>query len=115
MRLLLLALALAAPATAQEQVYRLSEEDKQAALEAASRQPEKPLPLPVVDGRAPGSPDRRAHGEVGMMIGTGGSRAIWGSTSIPLGDSGSASLGLGTGRFPGGFGSPQDPLARTPR
>jgi hypothetical protein len=110
-RFLPLLLLIASPALAQEQVYRLSEAEKQAAIEEASRQPEQTtrLPatrLPLVSGRAPGTPDNRPHGEVGMMIGTGGSRAIWGSTAIPLGESGSASIGFSTGRFPGLFGNP---------
>ncbi len=105
-RLLPLLILLAAPATAQEQVYRLSDAEKQAAIEEASRQPEQTTRLPIVSGRAPGTADNRPHGEVGMMIGTGGSRAIWGSTAIPLGESGSASIGFSTGRFPGLYGSP---------
>lgn len=126
MRNLLLALVLASPALAQEQVYRLSDAEKQAAIDKASRQPEQTSWLPIVRGRAPGTPDNRPHGEVGMMIGTGGSRAIWGSTTLPLGETGSASLGLSTGRFPGfgggdGFGgigggglygNPADPMRR---
>lgn len=98
-RLLPLLILLAAPAMAQEQVYRLSEAEKQAAIEAASRQPEQTTRLPIVSGRAPGTQDNKPHGEVGMMIGTGGARALWGTTAIPLGENGTAQFSFNTSRF----------------
>jgi hypothetical protein len=98
-RLILLIALLAAPIPAQEQVYRLSDADKQTAIDAAAQRPESNTRLPIVDGRAPGTSDKRLHGEVGMMMGTGGSRAIWGSTAIPLGDNGMAQFSFSTGRY----------------
>lgn len=103
-RFLSLVALVACPAFAQEKVYRLSEADKRAAIEDASRQPEQTTRLPIVSGRAPGSADRRVQSEVGMMVGTGGTRALYGSTYVPLGESGSAQLSFGTGRLPGHTG-----------
>ncbi|GGI90667.1 hypothetical protein GCM10007973_28750 [Polymorphobacter multimanifer] len=107
MRIFLLLALLASPSLAQEQVYRLSEADKRAAIDAAGRQPESNTRLPIVDGRAPGSTDKRVRSEVGMMVGTGGTRALYGSTAVPLGENGMAQFSFSTGRFNnfgGGFG-----------
>jgi hypothetical protein len=127
MRLFFLMAMLAAPAVAQEQVYRLSPADRDAAIAKAAMQPERPAllltpePAPVA-GLPPSAardailnnslygearPDRRPHGEVGMFIGSGGARGIFGTTAVPLGDTGMASFSFSTGRFPGfgaGFG-----------
>lgn len=100
-RLLPLLALMATPILAQEQVYRLSEADKQAAINAAAQKPETTTRLPIVDGRAPDTQDNRPHGEVGMMIGTGGTRAIWGTTAVPLGQNGTAQFSFSTGRYPG--------------
>jgi hypothetical protein len=102
-RFILLLALIAAPSLAQEKVYRLSEADKRAAIEDASRRPESNTRLPIVDGRAPGSTDKRVRGEVGMMVGTGGTRAIYGSTAVPLGENGMAQFSFSTGRY-NGFG-----------
>lgn len=96
-----LLLLLAAPLQAQEQVYRLSDAEKQAAIDAAAQRPESNTRLPIVDGVAPGARDSRPRGEVGMMVGTGGNRALWGSTAVPLGENGSAQFSFSTGRFNG--------------
>jgi hypothetical protein len=126
MRLIFLMVMLAGPAVAQEQVYRLSPADREAAIAKAAMQPERqallltPEPAPVA-GLQPstardailnnslygeGQPDRRPHGEVGMFIGSGGTRGIFGTTAVPLGDTGMASFSFSTGRFPGfGYGS----------
>ncbi len=36
--------------------------------------------------------DRRPHGEVGAFVGTGGARGIYGTTTVPVGENGSASF-----------------------
>jgi hypothetical protein len=127
MRLIFLMVMLAGPAAAQEQVYRLSPADREAAIARAAMQPERPAllltpePLPAA-GLQPSAerdailnnslygdarPDRRPHGEVGMFVGSGGARGIFGTTAVPLGDTGMASFSFSTGRFPGfGFGPP---------
>jgi hypothetical protein len=127
MRLIFLMVILAGPAAAQEQVYRLSPADREAAIAKAAMQPERqallltPEPAPVA-GLQPSAerdailnnslygearPDRRPHGEVGMFVGSGGTRGIFGTTAVPLGETGMASFSFSTGRFPGfggGFG-----------
>lgn len=49
--------------------------------------------------------DRRVHGEVGIMVGTGGARGIYGMTSAPLGENGWASFGFESSRniWPGPY------------
>jgi hypothetical protein len=127
MRLIFLMVMLASPVAAQEQVYRLSQADREAAIAKGAMQPERqellltPEPAPVA-GLQPSAErdailnnslygearaDRRPHGEVGMFIGSGGARGIFGTTAVPLGDTGMASFSFSTGRFPtfgGGFG-----------
>ena len=44
-------------------------------------------------------PSRRIHGEMGMMIGTGGARGLYGATEIPLGDSATAGFAFSTERY----------------
>jgi hypothetical protein len=41
--------------------------------------------------------DGRVHGEVGAMIGTGGSRAVFGTATIPLGDKAHATVSITDG------------------
>ena len=113
-------------ATAPTAVYRLSPADRDATIAAAALQPERPgsalLPPPTTtapaNALAPSAerdailshslyadnataPDRRPHGEVGMFIGSGGSRGIFGTIGMPLGDNGFASFSFDTGRYQG--------------
>jgi hypothetical protein len=113
-------------ATAPTAVYRLSPADRDATIAAAALQPERPgsalLPPPSTtapaNALAPSAerdailshslyadnataPDRRPHGEVGMFIGSGGSRGIFGTIGMPLGDNGFASFSFDTGRYQG--------------
>jgi hypothetical protein len=127
MRVIFLLAMLAGPAVAQEQVYRLSPAEREAAIASAALQPERPTVLltpepaptaglqPSVERDAilnnslygEARPDRRPHGEVGMFIGSGGARGIFGTTAVPLGETGMASFSFSTGRFPtfgGNFG-----------
>lgn len=77
---LLAAALLAAPAAAG-QVYELTPEQRDAALFSA----------PSDDGAAPlVRKDRAIHGEVGATIGTGGTRGLFGTAFVPLGDDGMA-------------------------
>jgi hypothetical protein len=113
-------------ATAPTAVYRLSPADRDATIAAAALQPERPgsalLPPPTTTAPANAlvpsaerdailshslyadnatAPDRRPHGEVGMFIGSGGSRGIFGTIGMPLGDNGFASFSFDTGRYQG--------------
>jgi hypothetical protein len=127
MRLFFLLVMLAGPVAAQEQVYRLSPADRDAAIAKAAMAPERPAvqltpEVTPAAGLQPSAqreailgsslygdvrPDRRPHGEVGVFVGSGGTRGFFGTTAVPLGDSGMASFSFNTGRFQGfgpGFG-----------
>jgi len=47
----------------------------------------------------PQSMDRRIHGEIGAMIGSNGTRGIYGVAEIPLGNSGSAVVSFENSRY----------------
>ena len=66
---------------------RLTPEQREAALEEGATRAER-----LIDGGA--SPDHRIHGEIGLEIGTGGSRAVFGSAVAPLGDSGAVAISV---------------------
>ena len=112
-------------AGAQEQVYRLSPAQRDAAIAAGAQRTDTDtpalLPTPglaelstrsLYDDADAGKPDKKIHGEVGMFVGTGGTRGIFGTAVVPLGENATASLsfshgqgrGLGFGGFGGGFG-----------
>jgi hypothetical protein len=97
-RPVLLALLIAAPANAQ--LYALTPAEKTAAIEAASRRPDadNPALLPSLP------PDRRIHGEVGAMIGSGGARGFYGVVGVPLGERGSAIISYAETRLPRFYG-----------
>ncbi|MBY8824955.1 hypothetical protein [Sphingomonas colocasiae] len=44
-------------------------------------------------------PDRRIHGEMGVMIGTNGTRGTYGTADIPLGENAGATVSFETSRF----------------
>lgn len=46
-----------------------------------------------------GQPGRQIHGEVGAMIGTHGTRGIYGTAAIPLGDNAGAVVSFESSRF----------------
>jgi hypothetical protein len=50
-------------------------------------------------GLPSGSPVRGIHGEMGVMIGTHGSRGIYGTAAIPLGDNAGAVVSVESSRF----------------
>jgi hypothetical protein len=109
---LALALVVAPAATAAEpQVYRLSAAEIERAKAAAALRTDTDtqalLPDPERDRRlatslyADAAPrDRKLHGEVGMFIGSGGARGVFGSIGAPLGDDGLAQFSFDTGRYP---------------
>lgn len=83
------------PATPQSgTVHRLSPEEVKRILAEAA---EKPRSM----SDEAGEPAKKVHGEMGVMIGTGGARAAYGSAVIPLGDRGVAAFSFETGRYPG--------------
>lgn len=122
------ALAADPVSTPPTKVYRLTPADRDAVIAAAALQPERagsallppaPTPAPAVSADlaalAPSAerdsilgnslyadiaPDRRPHGEIGMFVGSGGSRGIFGTVGMPLGNNGFASFSFDTGRYP---------------
>ncbi len=92
--------------SAGAEVYRLTPAEIEATLAMAAARNTQSLPaLSPAAGAMPAPPaainDGRPHGEVGMMVGTGGARAVWGSTIVPLGRDGVAAFSFSTGRWPG--------------
>lgn len=89
-----------ASGAAAETVHSLTPAEKAAVLESASRRPDadNPALLPALPQ------DRRVHGEIGAMIGTGGARGIYGIVGVPLGDTGSATFAYSNTRLPGFYG-----------
>lgn len=123
MGLVVVAAFLASPVLAADvQVYQLTPEQKAAAIASAAQQPERSALLPMADpdARSAGLPpsaereailgsslygapprDKKVHGEVGMFVGTGGARGIYGSAGVPLGENGMASFSFESSRLPG--------------
>lgn len=84
------------------EVYRLSPAEIEATLDAAAARHASQLPvMPPLATTSPLLKDGRTHGEVGMMIGSGGARSFWGNTYVPLGQNGAAAFSFSTGRWPG--------------
>ncbi len=102
-RLVLAALlvAVAAPAFAEEQVIALNPEAKEKLLnDAATRNQSRPATgEPVINGLGGLGGLRNVHGEVGMFVGTGGSRGIYGSAVAPIGENGQVAIAVENSRF----------------
>ena len=79
-------------AQADDAIVALTPEARAAALNAAANRDES-LPLN-------GDP-RKIHGEIGMEIGTGGHRALYGTTIVPIGETGSAAFSFLTSQANG--------------
>lgn len=92
--MIILAAATLVPLAAQAETIRLSPEQAEAAIESGATRGQKPLAaLPDLPGA-----DRGIHGEVGVAIGTGGYRSVYGVAALPLGDTGALVLGYGQER-----------------
>lgn len=55
-------------------------------------------------GLGSGAPGRQIHGEIGAMIGTHGTRGIYGTAAVPLGDNAGATVSFEDSRY--GYGRP---------
>jgi hypothetical protein len=89
------------PVAAQAETIRLTPEQAEAAIESGAAKKAR---------HAEGLPDdpvldRGVHGEVGVAVGTGGYRSMYGVVGVPLGDRGSAVLAYGQERGRGYYGS----------
>jgi hypothetical protein len=83
--------AVPTPDTAQSDIVRLTPQEREAAIEQGAARA-------ALDAELAGTPDRKIHGEVGVEIGTGGTRAAYGSAVVPLGDTGMAAFAFETDR-----------------
>lgn len=83
--------AVPAPDAAQADVVRLSPQEREAAIEQGAARAAREAELA-------GPSDRKIHGEIGVEIGTGGTRAAYGSAVVPLGDTGVAAFAFETDR-----------------
>jgi hypothetical protein len=87
---ILAATATAGAAARAADVYALTPAQKAQALHAAEGTDER-----IVDGD--GGPS--IHGEFGALIGTGGTRSVYGTAAIPIGESGGAIVSFENSRF----------------
>jgi len=104
MHKLILVLACVMPVAAQAETIRLTPGQAEAAIEAgAARKAKATDALPELPQL-----DRGVHGEVGVAVGTGGYRSVYGVVGVPLGDTGGLTLGYGEerGRALGWRGDP---------
>jgi hypothetical protein len=69
----------------------LSDDEREAALEAGATRAAQELPINGLD--------RKVHGEVGMEIGTGGYRAMYGTAVVPIGQTGYAQFSFMNGQM----------------
>ena len=83
----MLAPVAASPAPAPAPVQRLSDHEVARILAeaAAKREAAEAAAVP---------PKRAIHGEVGVEVGTGGHRAVYGSAFVPLGEDGGAVVSM---------------------
>jgi len=94
----LLLLSIGQMAHAQETVVQLTPEQREKALDAAAI---GAVSEPAINGLPTG---RQIHGEVGVAIGTGGMRSVYGAMEAPIGADGSASFSFENTRFNGRSG-----------
>ncbi len=76
------------------QVYRLSPEE---VLRLQMATADRPSDIDASQFLRPR--DGRVHGEVGVGIGTGGYRSVYGAMGVPLGETGSASFAFESTQF----------------
>ncbi|WP_162987048.1 hypothetical protein [Sphingomonas paeninsulae] len=103
MKMLLALMLISAPVAAMADTVTLTPEQAEAAKEAGAARNARAAAL----GLEPGQ-DKAIHGEMGVAIGTGGYRSVYGTAIVPLGDN--ATLGLsfaneqyGNGRYRQGY------------
>ena len=98
------ALTITQPASNGGTVYRLSP-DEIAKIDPNPRAQDPKLAYdPLFDRSLFDNPnaaprDRRPHGQVGAFVGSGGSRGVFGETTVPIGDTGSASFSFENSDF----------------
>jgi hypothetical protein len=85
----------AAPSTSSDSV-RLTDEQRMAILDHNTVESSAAARGELT---GPERADRRIHGEIGAMIGTNGTRGIYGVAEIPLGNNGSAIVSYENTRY----------------
>lgn len=81
----------------EERVIALTPAEKAELFDALAARPAKhEAGEPAINGLGRA---RQVHGEVGMFIGTGGARGMFGSAVAPLGESGSVAIAVENSRF----------------
>jgi hypothetical protein len=91
-------LLIGAAAQAEETVIALSPAEKEKLLDAAARKPRPIGELPV-NGIAGNGIAGKVHGEVGMFVGTGGARGVFGTAVAPVGETGQIAVSFENSRF----------------
>ena len=71
-------------------IVSLTPEQREAAIEAGATRATADL--------SGGTGDRRVHGEMGVEVGTGGERAIYGTAVVPIGQNGVAAFSYEQGQ-----------------
>lgn len=82
-----------APASAPPSEHRLSPDEIEAILAEAAKKrevTERSLGLETMELQ----PKPQVHGEVGVAVGTGGYREVFGTAIYPMGDEGAATISL---------------------
>lgn len=84
------------PTATDSDTMRLTDEQRDAILDANTE-----VRAAATRGEPTGleSLDRGVHGEVGVMIGSNGTRGVYGAADIPLGDNAGASVSFESSRF----------------
>ena len=80
---------------APAQVYSLTPEQKSSLLADREVRGNDPT-LPLLSGV-----DRQVHGEIGALIGSNGTRAMFGTAAVPLGENGGAVVSFESSRYGG--------------
>jgi hypothetical protein len=88
------------PLAASGNVIRLTPAEIEAELTKAAARNAPSAWLDTAE-LAPPLADHLPHGEFGFFVGSGGTRGVFGSTVVPLGDHASAEFSFSTGRSPG--------------
>ena len=82
--------------TAAPDTIRLSDEQRRAILDTNTMESAAAARGELTDSERA---DRRIHGEVGVMIGTNGTRGVYGVAEIPLGNNASAVVSYENSRY----------------
>lgn len=89
----------AASAAAEPVTMRLSDAERDAILDANTEASAAAARGEPAEAEEQG---RRIHGEVGVMVGTNGTRGIYGVADVPLGENGGATIAFESSRI--GYG-----------